>query len=71
MGGGRIGMNGPLSQSNYVRGNTKFGIKTEEKADSDSEMVAVPPENDADPLDFESEKGDNPYLSERGRRKTK
>ena len=45
-----------------------MGAKNGENADSDSEVVAVPPDNDADNLDFESEKGDNPYLSERGRR---
>ena len=33
-------------------------------------MVAVPPD-DGDNLDFESERGDNPYISDRGRRMVK
>jgi hypothetical protein len=34
-------------------------------------MVAMPADNDAENFDFESERGDNPYLSERGRRVVK
>jgi len=75
--GGRLAMNGPLSQSNYVRGGIsplQAAIKEKkdganiENGDSDTEMGAVPADNDADNFDFESERGDNPYLSERGRR---
>jgi hypothetical protein len=65
--GGRHAMNGALSQSNYVRGGIsplhstikdKKNGENIENGDSDTDVVAMPADNDADNLDFESERGD-------------